>query len=104
MLRPIYKEALAKIMETKDGIDISILMWIQQQIDASPDNTIRMKFADVKKALGPEFDNKSYPVIVEGLKRALLNYGIDVRSRTYKKDNSQILMMLPIKYEHDKRT
>ena len=104
MLKPIYKEALAKIIEhTQDGRDISILMWIQQQIDASPDKTIRMKFADIKKALGPEFENKRDFVIFEGLRRALTNYGIDVRSRTYKKDESQILMMLPIKYKHDKR-
>lgn len=91
------------IITTEDGEYVSLLQWIQQQIDASPDKTIRMKFTDVKKALGPEFENKRYFVIWEGLKRALLHYGIDVRSGRYKKDESQILMMLPIRYEHDKR-
>ena len=102
MLDSIYKTALAKTIEAKDGIDISILMWIQQQIDTSPDNTIRMKFADVKKALGPEFDDKSYIAIFEGLKRVLVNYDIDIRSRIHKKDESQVLMMLP-HYENNKK-
>lgn len=100
----IYKYMLNNNMiTTEDGEYVSILQWIQQQIDISHDNTIRMKIVDIKKALGPEFENKRDCVVWEGLKRALINYGIDVRSRTYKKDLSQILMMLPIKYENDKR-
>lgn len=100
----LYKHILNNNMTiTEDGEYISILSWIQQQIDASPDKTIRMKIVDIKKALGPEFENKRDYVIWEGLKRALINYGIDVRCRTYKKDFSQVLIMLPIIYEHDKR-
>lgn len=100
----LYKHILNDNMTvTEDGEYISILQWIQRQIDASSDNTIRMKIADIKKALGPEFENKRDYVIYEGLKRALIYYGIDVRSRTYKKDYSQVLIMLPIQYEHDKR-
>lgn len=100
----IYKYTLNNnLTTTEDGEYVSILQWIQQQIDKSPDNTIRMKIVDIKKVLGPEFENKRDYVILEGLKRALINYGIDVRCRTYKKDFSQVLIMLPIIYEHDKR-
>ena len=98
MIESIYKTALAKTIETIDGRDISIIMWIQQQIDASPDNTIRMRLTDIKKALGPEFDNKSYSVIFYVLKRTLAHYDIDIRSRTHKKDDSQVFMMLPKYY------
>lgn len=100
----LYKHVLNDTMiTTEDGEYVSLLQWIQQQIDISPDKTIRMKYADVKKVLGPEFENKTYYVVWEGLRHALLSYGIDVKSRTYKKDDSQVLMMLPIKYEHDKK-
>ena len=47
----LYKHILTNNMTvTGDGEYVSILQWIQRQIDVSPDKTIRMKIADIKKS------------------------------------------------------
>lgn len=103
MSQYIYKNVLTNnMMITENGESISILQWVQQQIDKSPDKMIRMRFVDIKNVLGSEFENKSYGNIYEGLRRTLLNYGIDVKSGTHKKDDSIILLMFPVQYKHDR--
>ena len=48
----LYKHILNNNMTvTEDGEYVSLLQWIQQQIDKSPDKTIRMKIIDIKKLL-----------------------------------------------------
>jgi hypothetical protein len=99
-----YKHALNDNMTaTEDGGYISILQWIQRQIDTSPDKTIRMKITDIKKALYPEFENKKDYVIYKGIRHALLHYGIYVRRKIHKRDYSQVLIMSLRQYDHDKR-
>lgn len=101
MVESIYKKALAKPIDNNEN-SVSILEWIIQQIDLSHDKTIRMKFKDLKSAIGPEFQDKNDGTLCEGLKRVLMSNGINVRSKTHKEDRSQLLIMYPINYRRDK--
>lgn len=50
---------------------ISLLDWIKEEILKSPDKTIRIKIADIKRFLGSEFEKKDDRTIYDGLKFAL---------------------------------
>lgn len=97
-----YDDVLSMPVGIGANLDVSVLEWLRQHIEAANDGIIRVRVADLKKVLGPNCEKKSDTVLFVGLRSALKRYGIDVRSRTYK-DRTKILMMSNIKYKHDKQ-
>lgn len=68
------------------------VLWLQEQIAASPDEKIRVKVKDIANAMGPEFAKKSDTAIYWGLKFVLFHEGIVVDTGTAK-DKSKLLVM-----------
>ncbi len=51
-----YNDVLSRPIGIGADLDISILEWITQQIDAANYRIIKLKVADLKKTLGPDCD------------------------------------------------
>lgn len=98
----IYKDAIYRKITIEENREITILQWIQQQIDYSDDGIIRMRFSDIKNVIGKKFEDKSDIDIFNGLKRVLSENGIMVRLRSHVEDESVILTMEYKQYENDK--
>lgn len=73
------------------GIQKSI-PWIREQIENSPDGTIRMKNEDMRKEMGGEFVKKADGSVYWGLKYVLFQEGIVVDTGTHA-DGSKLLIM-----------
>lgn len=65
------------MVKYKDAI-ASTVPWLKEQINKSPDKTIRALIDDIKIVLGPEFGKKPNMQIYWGLKVALFREGIIV--------------------------
>ncbi len=98
----IYKDAIYRKIQIEENREITILQWIQQQIDYSNDGIIRMRFSDIKKIIGQKFEEKSDIDIINGLKRVLSENGIMVRLRSHVEDESIILTMEYKQFNNDK--
>jgi hypothetical protein len=84
MRQDIYKYALLNNMiTTEDGKDISILRYIEQKIDESPDKRIATDIKNMKKALGPGFENRCIDTFYIMLKHIFAKYGITLRSKSH---------------------
>lgn len=87
-----YDDVLSRPIGIGADLDVSVLEWIGQQIEAARDGIIRVRVADLKKVLGPNCEKKSDSTLFMGLRYALKKYGIDVKFGTYK-DRSKVLVM-----------
>lgn len=88
----IYDDVLSRPIGIGADLDVNILEWIRQQIEAAHDGIIRVRITDLKKVLGLYCEKKSDSTLYAGLRYALKKYGIDVKFGTYK-DGSKVLMM-----------
>lgn len=68
------------------------VIWLKEQIAASPDEKIRLKVRDMANAMGGDFAKKSDTAIYWGLKFVLFHEGIVVDTGTAK-DKSKLLVM-----------
>lgn len=68
------------------------VIWLKDQIAASPDEKIRLKVRDMANAMGGDFAKKSDTAIYWGLKFVLFHEGIVVDTGTAK-DKSKLLVM-----------
>lgn len=68
------------------------VIWLKDQIAASPDEKIRIKVRDMANAMGGDFAKKSDTAIYWGLKFVLFHEGIVVDTGTAK-DKSKLLVM-----------
>lgn len=83
MNRPsIYEYALLNnIVTTEDGEYVSILEWIEQNINANKEFMVNMAY--MKKILGPKFTKTNDDAVGISLRNILTKYNIDLRRKLH---------------------
>ena len=93
MRSSLYEHALINnIITTEEGEYVSILEWIVQKINTSPDKNVMVDVAYMKKILGPEFRKKDENVVCSSLRHILMKYDVIVR-RSFNNDGSMKITM-----------
>lgn len=88
----IYEDAiLNNIVTTKDGEYVSILEWIEQNINTNKEFVVDMAY--MKRILGPKFIKINTDAIGVSLRNTLTKYNIDVRRKSHNGN-----MILTMKY------
>lgn len=77
----IYEDAiLNNIVTAEDGEYVSILEWIEQNINTNKEFVVNMAY--MKNILGPKFIKINIDAIGVSLRNTLAKYNIDVRRRS----------------------
>ena len=81
---------LNNIVTTKEGDYVTILEYIEQNIDKSPYKSVSTDVIYIKKILGSEFRNRGADTIYQSLKIILEKYNIRVNRSLKSKDGRPI--------------
>lgn len=93
----IYDHALIdNLITTEEGEYICILEWIEQKINANPQNEFIVNLSYMKKVLGPEFMKKSDDAVSMSLRNTFQKHNIRMTSALYKDGEIKLTMNLYI--------
>jgi hypothetical protein len=91
----IYDHALIdNLITTEEGEYVSILEWIEQKINASPQKEFIVNLSYMKKVLGPEFIKKNDGAVYMSLRNTFQKYNISVTSAVCEDGDIKLTMNL----------